>query len=255
MTTGMRRYVAHSAQLLTRGLPGKQVGEVAAQTIRILEHVVTYLTRWYFLLLHKAHPRDLMTTPYPSTYPRLGLNPDWMGQKISEQGQDCEFLLPLSLSPALCYTSSPLAFTVGTLIFCRFWNYYLVVCSEVYIILNRITLHGHRRLSLRLDAYVWLSYFLTALSHWSASLLETHPLTGLITQSLKWCIPYIYSILLHTHCFCVKNQDFQYHQSFCRDHSAWIFKHCFSWLWFLIHLFNLPTSNMILFKFFPHVWS
>lgn len=61
--------MAHSAQLLTRGLPGKQVGEVTAQTIRILEHVVTYLTPWYFLLLHKAHPGDLMTIIYPLSLP------------------------------------------------------------------------------------------------------------------------------------------------------------------------------------------
>lgn len=179
VTTGTRRYVARSAQLLTRGLPGKQVGEVAGQTIRILEHAVTHLTYWYFLLLHKAHPGDLRTTTYPLSYMHLGLNPDWMGQKISEQGQDRE--LPLPLLSNLCYTSSPLAFTEGTLIICRFWNYYLVIFSEVYIILNRITLYCHRIRSLRLDAYVWLSYFLTALSHQSASLLETYPLTGLIT--------------------------------------------------------------------------
>lgn len=194
---------------------------MAAQTIRILEHAVTYQTPWHFLLFHKAHPGDLMTTTHPLSYLHLGLNPDWMGQIISEQGQDWEFLLPLL--PNLCYTFSPLAFTEGTIIFCRFWNYYLVICSKVHIISNRMTLYCHRRLSLRLDAYVWLSYFLTVLSHRSASLLETHPLTGLITQSLKLCIPYIYSILLHTHCFCVKNQGFHYHQPFCRDHSTWIF--------------------------------
>lgn len=108
VTTGTRRYVARSAQLLTRGLPGKQVGEVAGQTIRILEHAVTHLTYWYFLLLHKAHPGDLRTTTYPLSYMHLGLNPDWMGQKISEQGQDRE--LPLPLLSNLCYTSSPLAF-------------------------------------------------------------------------------------------------------------------------------------------------
>lgn len=101
MTTGTRRYVACSAQLLTRGLPGKQVGEVTAQTIRNLERAVTYPTRWYFLLLHKAHPGDLTTTTYPLSYLHFGLNPDWMGQKISEQGQDWE--VPLPLLPNLCY--------------------------------------------------------------------------------------------------------------------------------------------------------
>lgn len=125
-----------------------------------------------------------------------------MGQKISEHRQDWEFLLPLL--PNLCCTSSPLAFTEGTIIFFQILKLLSGYLQWSIHNFNRITLYCHRRLSLRLDAYVWLSYFLTALSHRSASLLETHPLTGLITQSLKWCIPYIYNILLHTHCFCMK---------------------------------------------------
>lgn len=145
-----------------------------------------------------------------------------MGQKISEHRQDWEFLLPLL--PNLCCTSSPLAFTEGTIIFfqiLKLLSGYLQWSIQNF---NRITLYCHRRLSLRLDAYVWLSYFLTALSHRSASLLETHPLTGLITQSLKWCIPYIYITSSSTLTASVwKSQGFHYHQSFCRDHSTWIF--------------------------------
>lgn len=57
--------MARLAQLLSRDLSGKQAGKAAAQTIRILEYVVTYLTCWYFLVLLKAHAGDLMTTPYP----------------------------------------------------------------------------------------------------------------------------------------------------------------------------------------------
>ena len=131
---------------LMRGLPGKQVGEVAARTITILEHTVTYLTHWYFLLLHKADPGDLGTITYPLSYLHLGLNPDSMGRKISEEGQDREF--PFPLLPNLRYTSSPSVLTEETFIFCRFWNYYLVIVSEVCLILQKITLYCHKRLFL-----------------------------------------------------------------------------------------------------------
>lgn len=133
VTTGMRRFVARSAQLLSRDLPGKQAGEAGAQAIRILEYVVTYLTCWYFLLLHKAHPGHLMTTTYPLSYLHLGLNPD---KKYLNTDKTESFYLPYSLIYAAHLRHWHLQ--RGQLIFCRFWNYYLVICSEVYIILTEL---------------------------------------------------------------------------------------------------------------------
>lgn len=55
------------------------------------------------------------------------------------------------------------------------------------------TVLSQETLPLRLDAYVWLLYSLTALFHQSVFLLKPHHLTGLITESLKWYIPHIHT--------------------------------------------------------------
>lgn len=191
--------MACSAQLLLRGLPGKQVRQAAAWTITILECAVTYLICWYFLLLHKANLGDLGTTSYPFIIPSFRTKSRLDRMKNIWRG--ARQWVSTSLTPQYMLHVFPIGIYRGDTYFLQilkllsgYFQWTMHNFTQNYTVLSQETL-------LRLDAYVWLSYFLTALFHRSVSLLETHHLTGLITQSLKWCIPYIYSILLQTHSF------------------------------------------------------
>lgn len=172
---------------------------------------------WHFLLLHKADLGDLGTISSPA----------WMGWRGAKQSFHFPYSLIFAMHLPHWYLQRRRYFLQILKLLAGYFQ------RSMFNFTKNDTVLSQETLSLGLDAYVWLLYFLTAWFHRSFSLLETHHVKGLITQSLKWCIPYTYiasssTLILSSLFLWEKNQGFHYCQAFCKGHLTWTFS--YPWL-------------------------